>query len=386
MATFIMGEFIVSAFNDSPGESLSADKVYHGIGFNVRPSYIMPTHGFYNGWNPMGRPLRFSGSAHLAYSFSYSHDSEQGQLFPGAYQGIGLGVQTFLAHEAMGTPVSLYIFQGAPVARLTDRLTLDYEWNFGLSAGWKPNEYLLTGSALNAYINVGLYMKWRMNASWDIQIGPEYTHYSNGDTAFPNAGANTVNFRIGARRHFGQNTGTTAVPKLFSFGNKSGKFMQNVTCDLTLFGAWRADRMIVDNRLHIVDQSFLVVGLQANPLYHFNQSLSVGPALDLIYDRSANLVCSMDENASLSYSNPGFMRQCAAGLSMRGELQMPIFAVNVGVGYNFSYAGSDLRGIYGIFALKAFVTDSLFLNAGYRLGSVLYAHNLMFGLGWRFGN
>ena len=108
-----MGEFIVSALNDSPEEGLSADKMYHGIGFNVRPSYIMPTHGFYNGWNPMGRPLRFSGSAHLAYSFSYSHDSEQGQLFPGAYQGIGLGVQTFLAHEAMGTPVSLYIFQGA---------------------------------------------------------------------------------------------------------------------------------------------------------------------------------------------------------------------------------------------------------------------------------
>lgn len=386
LAAFITGEFIASAINDSPCDEMSAAKVYHGMGFNMRPSYIMPTHGFYNGWNPMGRPLRAGGSAHLDYFFSYLPDTEQGRLFPGAYQGIGLGVQTFLAHDAMGTPVSLYLFQGAPVAILTDCLTLDYEWNFGLSAGWKPNEYMLTGSVLNAYINVGLYLKWKMNAAWDLQIGPEYTHYSNGDTAFPNAGANTVNFRIGVRRHFDCETGRLSAPKLFSFENKSGRFMQNVTCDLTLFGAWRADRMIVDNRLHIIDKSFLVAGLQLNPLYHFNQSLSIGPALDLIYDRSANLQASSDEGEVLTYSNPGFIRQCAAGISIRGELQMPIFAVNVGVGYNFSYAGSDLRGIYGIFVLKTFVTDSLFLNAGYRLGTVLYAHNLMFGLGWRFGN
>lgn len=71
------------------------------------------------------------------------------------------------------------------------------------------------------------------------------------------------------------------------------------------------------------------------------------------------------------------------GLSLRGEIKMPIFAVNIGMGYNFSYTGSELTGLYGVFALKAFLTDSIFLNIGYRLSSVQYAHNLMFGLGWR---
>ena len=93
------------------------------------------------------------------------------------YPGAGIGVQTFLAHDALGTPVSVYLFQGAPVARLCDRLTLDYEWNLGLSAGWKPNDYLLTGSRLNIYINVGMFLRWRLNDFWDVQIGPEYTHY-----------------------------------------------------------------------------------------------------------------------------------------------------------------------------------------------------------------
>ena len=50
----------------------------HAVGVNVRPSYIVPTHGFYNGYNPLGRPLRVGGSAHLNYSFSFSPESVLG--------------------------------------------------------------------------------------------------------------------------------------------------------------------------------------------------------------------------------------------------------------------------------------------------------------------
>ena len=144
--------------------------------------------------------------------------------------------------------------------------------------------------------------------------------------------------------------------------------------------------MLIGNRLKLINDAFLVAGLQFNPLYHLNQSLSFGPFLDIIYDRSANLIPQVDEEDNFSYSYPSFIKQCAAGLSLRGELRMPIFAINVGAGYNFSYRGSDLRGIYGSFILKAFVSKSMFVNIGYRLSSVLYSHNLMFGLGWRISH
>lgn len=52
-------------------------------------------------------------------------------------------------------------------------------------------------------------------------------------------------------------------------------------------------------------------------------------------------------------------------------------------GYNFTCRSDDLEGLYGIFMLKAFLSDSIFINVGYRLCAVLYSHNLMFGLGWR---
>ena len=63
---------------------------------------------------------------------------------------------------------------------------------------------------------------------------------------------------------------------------------------------------------------------------------------------------------------------------------MPIFSVNVGGGYNVLQSGPDLRGFYGIFSLKAFLTEKLYLNVTYRLGQTSYAHNMMFGVGWRF--
>lgn len=352
----------------------------------MRPSFIMPTHGFYNGYNSSGRAIRVGGAAYLNYAFSYSSESNIGQQYPGAYQGIGLGIQSFFAHDAVGTPFGIYLFQGAPFLSINERLALGYEWNLGLTGGWKPDEYLLTGSRLNIYINVGVLLNWNLNKNWQIQAGPEFTHYSNGDTTFPNGGANTINLRLGIRRCFSNTDMDFRRPVLFDVNNEISGFADNITYDLSVFGAWRADRMQTGYKLQIVNEAFLVAGLQFNPLYHLNQSLSFGPSLDIIYDRSANLIPYVDNEENFSYSYPAFIKQCATGVSLRGELRMPIFAVNVGAGYNFSYNGSELRGIYGSFVLKAFMTRSMYINIGYRLSSVLYSHNLMFGLGWRISH
>ena len=364
--------------------SAQADSLAHSIGVNIRPAYVIPTHGFYKGYNINNCPLKTAVSAHFNYTFSFLPETRQGQMYPGAYQGAGVAVQTFYSHKTIGTPLYIYLFQGSPIIKLSDRITLDYEWNLGLSGGWKPIDDLLMGSSFNIYINVGLFLRWRLNDKWDIQAGPEYTHFSNGDTAFPNSGANTVNFRLGIQRYFNHTTRALEKPEIFEFKTLKTPIAERLTYDLTIYGAWRADRMTLGGKLYIIDKAFPLGGIQFNPLYHFNHSLSIGPALDIIYDSSANLIASVDTRDKLTYSYPSFLRQTAAGISVRGEVTMPIFAVNIGLGYNLTGSDSDLRGLYGIFALKAFLTDSLFLNVGYRLGTVLYAHNLMFGIGWRF--
>ena len=62
---------------------------------------------------------------------------------------------------------------------------------------------------------------------------------------------------------------------------------------------------------------------------------------------------------------------------------MPFFSINIGAGYNVLSGAEDLKGFYTAYCLKTFINDFLFLNIGYRLSSVLYSHNLMFGIGIR---
>ena len=331
---------------------------------NLRPSYVVPTHGFYNGWNSLGKPVRAALSGDIQYTFT-----SQGYY---AYQGAGIGVHTFFSHDLLGTPVSLYLLQGAPLLQVCNGLRLGYEWNFGLSAGWKNNTDV-TVSALNAYINVAALFDLRLSDHWSLVFGPGYTHFSNGDTKFPNGGANTVNFRIGTKCNLHGNN-VDGVERIFAADPDERAFGENVSYGLTALGGWRADRFLDEDGNLIIDNSaYALIGLQFNPLYHFNEYLSAGPSLDLVYDASAN-----------RNFNRGFISHCAAGLSIRGELSMPIFSVNVGCGYNVLQSGPDLRGFYGIFSLKAFLTEKLYLNVTYRLGQTSYAHNMMFGVGWRF--
>lgn len=353
-------------------------RISHRIGADLRPSLIIPTHSFYRGVNPIGKPLKYGGSVHLKYSFSLHDD----HLHPLTSQGLGISVNTFGTHEHLGTPVGIYLFQHVPILKLNDRWSIDYEWNFGLSFGWRhasgTDDYSnrLIGSSVNAYIGVSGLLSYRMNRLWTLSFGPEYTHFSNGDTAFPNGGANTVNFRVGVTRDFRTVGHNDRHPVTF-------RKLNDMVYDLVLYGSWRADRALDGTHLVILNDAFAVCGFNLNPLYRFNDIISAGPSLDFIYDRSANLIIEDADESSYSFPSP--WKQFACGLSARGELSMPIFSVNLGIGYNLLHWGDDLKGLYGIFALKTFLSDKFFLHVGYRLSNVLYAHNLMFGLGLRFG-
>ena len=428
-------------------------KVMHRVTAEVRPVVNMPTHGFYRGYNDMGKAVPYAGSAHLKYSFSLSPESRLGQLYPTAYQGVGVAVHSFFNHDLTGTPVIMYLFQGSRLADLSPNISFDYEWNLGASYGWKVNE--VVGSRWNIYINVGLPFTWHANPKCDISFGPEYTHFSNGDTTFPNGGANTVGLRLGvtwkitpngsaissksagqgvdmayhgeginttgpgvdmAYHREGINTTGTGVDmtyhreginttgpgvdmtyhgegshtennswdtmeapgRLLIQGEpelQSKKAAERMSYDLFIYGAWRADRYLDGFHLEISNEHHAVAGITFNPLYRLNRYFSVGPGLDIMYDTSADI---NGETPTLP-----FIRQTACGVSAKAELTMPYFSINLGAGYNVLNMANDLKGFYTTYNLKIFLSQKMFLTMGYRLGSVNYAHNLMFGVGVR---
>lgn len=394
------------AMPSAEGHSADSAKVTHRVGLNARPAYILPTHKFFRGENELGRPLSASGSAHLQYSFAFPESSKFGRLYPTAYQGIGVSFNTFLDQTEIGSPAAVYVFQGARLARLSPKLSLNYEWNFGASFGWKPydpygdlnpahpNTYnLVVGSRVNAYINVGFMLEWKPTDTWSVIAGVDLTHFSNGNTSYPNSGVNTTGLRLGASRSFGPvrreanpdnssneyNAGTT----------RRGMLSSRMTYDVVLYGAVRVKGLVWNDTPYISEGNFGILGLNVNPLYRVNKFFRAGLSLDVQYDESANLgdhVAGLGDDGNIKFFRPPLAEQLGVGLSLRAEFVMPIFSVNIGFGRNVIYKGDELKGFYQTLALKTDLYKGLFLHIGYKLHDFHDPNNLMLGFGWRFGN
>ena len=203
---------VLSAHNQA--DSLS---YINHLSVNLRSGYLAPTHPFFRGENESGERLNLSSSVHLQYAFSFPSGTYLGKTFPTAYQGIGVGFNNFYDNKEIGRPTAVYLLQGARLAKLSPCIDLSYEWNFGISFGWHPykeyeNSYnMVVGSRANAYINFGLLLDWRITPSWNMKFGLEATHFSNGNTKYPNAGVNTLGGRICATYSFDTRIGEKVI-------------------------------------------------------------------------------------------------------------------------------------------------------------------------------
>ena len=366
------------------------DELTHRVGIEMKGAWIAPSHGFFRGENGAGKRLDKSGSLHLKYSFQFPGSSRYGAMFPTAYQGIGLAWNTFFDKAELGAPAALYVFQGARIASLGERLSLDGEWNFGASFGWKPYDEQhnsfnrVVGSRVNAYIDAALLLSWRPLPGLTLNAGVDITHFSNGNTTLPNSGVNTIGARIGAV----YNVARTPMKSIRKAAVQES--FRRFTLETIFYGALRAKGFEYEGSGYLLDGRFAVAGINIAPMYRFTRCFQAGVSLDVQYDESANLsghlagMVSEGTGMSPRFYRPPLSEQVAAGLSLRAELVMPIFTIGVGLGRNVLYKG-ELGVFYQMATLKTDVGGNAFLQIGYRLDNFHDPSNLMIGLGWRFG-
>ena len=246
---------------------------------------------------------------------------------------------------------------------------------------------------MNAYINAGIYLNWAFSRYFDLIIGGDFTHFSNGNTKFPNAGVNTTGAKIGLVYNFNRTeeelTKSLLRPAI-------PRFPRHISYDLVLFGSWRRKGgYIGDGRQIASPGSYPVAGFNFAPMYNLGYKFRVGASLDGVYDGSANVYTYMEDYIVDSNGNgtppprqflkPGIQHQLSLGVSGRAEYVMPYFTIGVGIGANVLGRG-DLRGLYQILALKIGITRSTFLHIGYNLQNFQTPNYLMLGLGFRFHN
>lgn len=358
-------------------------KTIHRIEADFVPGAILHTNEYLSGSNPELRTMNHAAYTHLKYAFMMPENSKQAQIYKGAYQGVGVAFHNF--NPQLGNPVSAYIFQGARIATLSEKLSACYEWNLGLTFGWNPYDKTenpdnrVIGSRVTAYINAGLYLSYRLAPWLDANVGASVAHFSNGNTSYPNGGLNTLGAHLGLAYYINRQR------KTFAPSEEVEPFRRHWSCDFVVYGAWRRCGMLWDDgtTLYAVPGTYGVVGLNINPMYNVSHWFNAGVSLDYVYDHSANIYYIdniVDDNNLVV---PSASRQMALGLSARAEFTMPYFSINLGIGHNFVNATGSFEGFYEIIALKMHVYRGTFVHIGYSLSDFRYPNHLMLGLGYR---
>ena len=229
-------------------------------------------------------------------------------------------------------------------------------------------------------------LSWNPVPAWTLSAGLEYSHFSNGDTTFPNGGVNTFGLRFGAVRSFNGVPDSGRKPLPF-FSYPESEVMERFVVDVLACGAWNEEMVTFKGEERRVDGKFAVLALHVNPLYRISRFLLVGASLDVQYTESMNIqnhIAGKNPD-KMKFYRPPLLEQLGTGISLRAELEMPIFSINFGIGHNVIYKGKELGGFYNLLSLKTFLTDNVFLNVGLKVCPTEASNNLLLGMGWRFG-
>ena len=353
-------------------------KTVHRIAADAVPATIFHTNDFLRGGNEETRTMNHDMTFTLKYAFMNHDEVRPGSIHQGAYQGVGLARHEF--NRWLSNPISVYLFQGAPIINFSRRVSLNYEWNLGMAFGWNAYdeetnpENKVIGSKVTAYIDVDMYLRWMMSRYLDFNAGFSLSHFSNGNTTYPNLGLNTCGIRLGMAYYINRQ-----MPPATPVVRESYPSCRGLYTDVILYGAWKQGVGHQGDEYYLLPGRYAVMGFNVNPMYRLNPWLSLGASLDGVYDRSASR-----ENDYTEEPDHTFRRQVALGLSARSEFAMPYFSINFGVGTYLLGNRNNFRGVYEVLALKIHASRRAMVHIGYSLVDFKTPNNLMIGLGWRF--
>lgn len=343
------------------------------IGAQLNGGHVFGTNAYLRGSNPMEKAVNGVFGGGVRVDFSFNPNSRKGLLYKELYQGLAVGASTYFSSGVLGSPVSAYVYQGMPFVYFGNKLSLNYEWEFGAAFGWKhaPVDSKLTNSpvstAVTAHMGIAVKLYYSLTDRISLSAGVSARHFSNGNTSLPNAGVNSISAVLGLAYSFGPTKSAYSCPVALSQDADKGRWFY----DLMGYGAWRKRLFRQDMDVTLIPGRFAVAGLQFAAMRALNRYVAVGPAIDLQYDESAALedyYVPGTYGEDIKFYRPPFGKQLRAGISAHAELTMPIFAVNAGLGIDILSPKGEKR-FYQSLAVKAFITDNIFLNVGYRLGN-----------------
>lgn len=190
------------------------------VHFNYQLGKVIQTHDFVQGENPKNEAYDNFQAFSAQYGIRTDGRKLWQQLYGYPVWGGGLFYIDFFNDDEFGKPLAVYSFMNAPFKRWK-KWSINYEIGFGLSLNWKPHElfedgyYYPIGSYFTVFFDFGINSSIRLAKNWDLNIGLNYTHFSNGAVKLPNLGVNVFAPRVGVQYIFKERPSfkTQEVPK-----------------------------------------------------------------------------------------------------------------------------------------------------------------------------
>ncbi|MFI3285281.1 MAG: acyloxyacyl hydrolase [Rikenellaceae bacterium] len=358
---------------------------YIAIGNNV--GTVLQTCSFFSGDNAI--PVYASQS--IKYIVSSPGDRWQQVAYGMPYYGIGASVAEFGRHDELGTPISLYMVQGATIRQLGRRLALNYELNLGFSTAWEPYDPFdnrnnnAIGSTMNVHAAGNIYLKWYLSITTDIHFGTSIFHASNGSSRQPNLGINTASLYFELTHNFNRNQ----IKERYNPNIEIPEFEKHFEHDIQLIMSSKNIRSSDNAANGVNSHQFDVYGLNYYSMRTTNYNYKYGIGAELLYDGSSNaqITRRYSEIDDLWYEIADMaplQERLSVGLAIRGEIVKPLYTVFADIGYSVIQPNKSMERLYQTVGVKVPLKSNLYATFGVRATNFSVAQFLYWSLGYTF--
>lgn len=195
---------ITIAQNDSTNNHIHWHKNQLSLSASYSNGYVMPTNVFVRGSNLNSVIIDDFQSFNLKLKSQTTGEYAMEQIYNYPAWGIGLSAVDFFNYAEIGIPIALYGFIELPLLHL-NRLSLNAELGFGMSFNWRSfnpltNSYnVAIGAGQTFMSDAGLNLNYELDKHFDLILGANFSHFSNGAIKLPNYGINSIAPKMGVR-------------------------------------------------------------------------------------------------------------------------------------------------------------------------------------------
>jgi hypothetical protein len=200
--------------------------------------------------------------------------------------GIGAQYMRFMHRDEMGHPFSLYGFYdgnffSSKNFEVTNRLST------GLSTGFRPYDPTdqlpndIVSTRLNAFVEMGLGLAFRLNDYLYIEPAFRFTHFSNGNLKEPQKGLNVVSYAVSLRSLLEKPVAEQVKLPLSECQHRH---------ELLAFWAVSTRQLDFSDNNDLYHETyglnFLMTNLHLGYNYEISRGMKLGGGVDFVYDGS----------------------------------------------------------------------------------------------------